>query len=138
MDKIDYRYITKNESRDFHRRRRAFVIYKNKLHFIDEGSAMSHWEFCSRILNMGREEFNLLTRGYYIDGNLVFYKDNFIYDEGVIEEALNFIPEIKDVLKIQEMKIYFGLIIGKPGEDWQYDFYYGDYINDSLVKYKVK
>ena len=124
----DYRYVTKDESRDFHSRRRAFVIYENKLHFIRKGSSMSHWEFCqSKFPNMTKEEFNSITRGYYLDGDLVFYKDNFVYDNNVINEALEFVKKIKSTLKISNtIKIYFGLVVGVPGEDWPKDFYYGN------------
>ena len=125
---IDYRYVTKDESRDFHSRRRAFVIYENKLHFIRKGSSMSHWEFCqSKFPNMTKEEFNSITRGYYLDGDLVFYKDNFVYDNNVINEALEFVKKIKSTLKISNtIKIYFGLVVGVPGEYWPKDFYYGN------------
>ena len=133
----DLRYVTKDESRDFHKRRRAFVIYRNELFFIDKGSAMSHWEFCSSKLNLSKGVFNELTRGYYLDGNLVFYKNNFSYDKNVIAEALKYLNEIKKILKITEVKIYFGLVMGKPGENWPFESYYGDSLanNDILKKF---
>ena len=134
MDKVDFRYVTKDDARDFHRRRRAFVIYKDELSFIEEGCAMSHSEFCSTKFNIEKDEFNKLTRGYYIDGNLVFYKDNFIYDEGVIEEALKYVHKIKDYLKVDKMKIYFGQIIGKTSDDWKYDYYYGDLVDNEIIE----
>lgn len=122
---VDFRYVTKDESRDFHSKRRAFVIYKNQLYFIEQGSSMSHWEFCSSKLNLSKDVFNQLTRGYYLDGNLVFYKDNFICDENVVREALKYIDQIKNILNISCVKIYFGLIVGKPGENWSFEYYYG-------------
>ena len=82
----DYRYVTKDESRDFHSRRRAFVIYEDKLYFIRKGSSLSHWEFCQKQFpNITKEEFSKLIRGYYLDGDLVFYKDNFTYDNELIK-----------------------------------------------------
>lgn len=127
LDKnIDFRYITKDESRDFHKMRRAFVIYNNQLLFIDKGSEMSHYEFCSKKLNLSKDIFNEITRGYYLDGNLVFYKDNFIFDEKVISESLKYVNQIKQSLNLTEAKIYFGLIVGEPGGNWPFDYYYGN------------
>ncbi len=132
-ENVDFRYVTKDESRDFHAKRRAFVIYKNELFFIEKGSSMSHWEFCSSKLNLNKDVFNQLTRGYYLDGNLVFYKDNFSYDENVINEALKYVSQIKQILNTTDVKIYFGLIVGEPGGNWPFEYYYGE----SLVNGKI-
>ena len=35
---MDYRYETKNEARDFHKQRRAFIILDNILEFLPKGS----------------------------------------------------------------------------------------------------
>lgn len=132
---LDFRYVTKEESRDFHSRRRAFVIYNDELLFIEQGSSMFHWEFCSSKLNLTKDEFNKLTRGYYLDGILVFYKDHFIYDEDVIKEGLKYVSQIKKTLKIDEVKIYFGVVVGKLGEEWPPDYYYGDSLaNNDIIK----
>lgn len=132
---VDFRYVTKDEARDFHSKRRAFVIYKNKLIFIKQGSSLSHWEFCSSKLNLNKDLFNQLTRGYYLDGNLVFYKDNFIYDDNVIKEALMYVNQIKKTLNLINVKIYFGLIVGNSGENWPFDYYYGDsLVNNIIIK----
>ena len=125
VENVDFRYETKDESRDFHSKRRAFVIFQNKLFFIEKGSSMSHWEFCLNKFNLSKEVFNQLVRGYYLDGDLVFYKDNFVYDEGVVQEALKYVGQIKFLLNLDEVKLYFGLIVGKPGEYWPYDYFYG-------------
>lgn len=133
-EKIDFRYVTKDESRDFHSRRRAFVILDNKLRFIPKGSTMSHFEFCqNKFPNLSRDDFNKITRGYFLDGDLVFYKDNFIYDNDVINEALAFVKEIKNILSLETAKIYFGLIVGRPGEDWPKDYYFGDLLPDGKI-----
>ncbi len=95
---VDFRYETQDQSREFHSKKRAFIIFKNELIFIKQASSMSHWEFCSSKLNLNKDLFNQLTRGYYLDGNLVFYKDNFIYDDNVIKEALMYVNQIKKVL----------------------------------------
>jgi hypothetical protein len=125
VENVDFRYETKDESRDFHSKRRAFVIFQNELFFIEKGSPMSHWEFCLNRFNLSKEVFNQLVRGYYLDGDLVFYKDNFVYDEGVVQEALKYVSQIKSLLNLDEVKLYFGLIVGKPGEYWPYDYFYG-------------
>ena len=125
-ESVDFRYVTKDESRDFHSRRRWLVIYRNELHFIEKGSSMSHFEFCSRKLKLSKDEFNKLTRGYFLDGDLVFYKDNFIYDENVIKEGLAYAGQIKKTLNIAEAKIYFGLIVKESSSNWPFDLYYGD------------
>lgn len=96
IENPDFRYVTKDESREFHKMRRAFVIFKKELYFIEKGSDMSHWEFCQKHSpEMTKDKFNEITRGYYLSGDLVFYKDNFYYNENVIKEALNYITEIK-------------------------------------------
>lgn len=134
---IDFRFVTKDESRDFHSRRRAFVIYKDKLYFIRKGSSLSHWEFCQKQFpNITKEEFSKLIRGYYLDGDLVFYKDNFTYDNELIDKSLNYIKKIKSTLKLYTMKIYYGLIIGVPGEDWKKDYYYGDLLENNTISKK--
>ena len=62
---IDFRYVTKDESRDFHSRRRAFVIYDNKLYFIRKGSSKSHWEFCqSKFPTMSRKSLKSMRSSY--------------------------------------------------------------------------
>lgn len=136
----DFRYVTKDESRDFHKQRRAFVIYQGKVLFIEKGRDMSHWEFCQENFPaMTRKEFNQIIRGYYLDGNLVFYKDNFCYDDKVIEVALEHIPEIKKNLGLCSVKINFGLVIGKAGENWPVDLYYGQSLaSGEIVKNNVE
>ncbi len=125
---MDYRYETKDEARDFHKQRKAFVILNGTLEFLPKGSSMSHYEYC-QTKGINKEEFNKITRGYYINGNLVFYKDNFIYDDKVIEESLNYINEIASTLELKEFDIYFGLIIEK---NFAFDYHYGKYINGTI------
>lgn len=129
---MDYRYETKDETRDFHKQRIAFIIYDNKIEFI-KNNGMSHFEYCSS-KGMTREEFNKITRGYYMNGNLMFYKDNFTYDDGVISEGLRFVDEIAKFCNIDSMKIYFGLIVDKSVTVWPPDYYYGEYIDGNIIK----
>ena len=134
QSEVDYRYVTKDESREFHKRRRAFVIFEDKVYLIDKNSEMSHWEFCQNMLNITKEQFVEITRGYYLNEDLVFYKDNFSYDDKVIREALNHVVEIKEKLNIDYAKINFGLKAGKPGEIWQIDCFYGELLSNNEVK----
>ena len=120
---MDFRYETKDKARDFHKRRIAFIIIDNNIHFI-KNSGMSHWEVCER-MNISKEIFNKLTRGFYLNGDIVFYKDNFIYDENVIEEGIKYLDIIKKECRIDKANIYFGLIIDKEKEIWPFDYYYG-------------
>lgn len=128
---MDYRYETNDESRDFHKRRTAFIVIDKKIYYI-KNSGMSHWEFCQK-RNIPKEEFNKLTRGYYIDGNIVFYKGNFTYDQDLIEDALKYILKIKEDCNLPKMKIYFGLVIPKKDEQWKYDYYYGEISDDNKI-----
>ena len=62
---------------------------------------------------MSKEDFNKITRGYYLSGNVVFYKDNFTFDDEVIENSLNVVDEISKKINIDEFEIYFGQLIMK-------------------------
>lgn len=96
---------------------------------------MSHWKFCQKHSpEMTKDKFNEITRGYYLSGDLVFYKDNFYYNENVIKEALNYITKIKNKLKLKDVKINFGLIVGKPGENWPTDYYYGKSLENDEIE----
>ena len=102
---MDFRYETKKEARDFHKQRTAFIIINDKIIFI-KNSEMSHWEYCQSI-NISKEIFNQLTRGYYLNGDIVFYKDNFTYDDNVIEEGLKYLYKIKEECNFDKANIYF-------------------------------
>ncbi len=130
---MDYRYETKEEIMDFHKKRIAFIIINNELHFIKNGG-LSHWEYCAN-MNITKEEFNKLIRGYYINNNVVFYKDNFIYDEDVINTSLKYLSKIKKECNVIRMNIYFGCKVDTNLLVWPYDYYYG-IINekDEIIK----
>lgn len=127
---MDYRYETKDEARSFHQQRKAFIIYNNEVEFLPEGSAMSHYEYC-QTKGMEKEEFNKITRGFYLNGNLIFYKDNFIYDEGLIKEALAHLDEIAAKLDVKNFEMYFGVL---PEQNFAYDNHYGKYENGKVVR----
>ena len=66
---------------------------------------------------------------------MIFYKDNFIYDENVIEESLRFIDEISIKLSINKFEIYFGQL---PDENFKLDYHYGSYEKGEIIKRKQK
>ncbi len=131
---MDYRYETKNEARDFHRQRKAFIILNGKLEFLPEGSSLSHFEYC-KAKGLSKEEFNKITRGYYLNGNVVFYKDNFIYDEEVIENALQVVDEISQRIGIDKFDIYFGQL---PEQGFALDYHYGRYEKGIIIQTQNK
>lgn len=127
---MDFRYETKEEARDFHKKRKSFIIINGKLEFLPLNSPLSHYEYCAS-KGMTKEDFNKITRGYYLNGNVVFYKNNFIYDHQVIEEGLQLLNEISAHLLINEFSVYFGQI---PDRNFALDFYYGKYSNGKVLK----
>ena len=128
---MDYRYETKDEARDFHKQRKAFIILEGETEFLPEGSSMSHYEYC-QAKGLSKEEFNQITRGYYLNGNAVFYKDNFTYDDNLIEESLKYLDEIAEKVGVKEFEIYFGTL--PPEKNWAYDYHYGKYENGKVTK----
>ena len=127
---MDYRYEAKDSARDFHKQRKAFIILNNNVYFLPEGSSMSHFEYCQKI-GLDKEIFNQITRGYYLSGNVVFYKDNFIFDDEVIENGLNVVDEIAKKINIDEFEIYFGQL---PEQGFALDYHYGKYVNGTIIK----
>lgn len=128
--KIDYRYETPNEIRDFHRRRRAFIILNGILEFLPENSTMSHFEYCES-KGLDKKIFNKIIRGYYLNGKVVFYKDNFTYDEDLIKESLKYLKEISLKVSTAELEIYFGQL---PDQNFALDYYYGKYSEGKITK----
>ncbi len=133
-NKIDYRYETKNEAREFHKQRKAFIILNDVLEFLPEGSAMSHFEYCQS-KGFDKKSFNGITRGYYLNGNLVFYKDNFIFDDNLMNEALKYLEEISSIVSSNEFEIYFGQL---PKQDFALDYHYGKYCNGTILRSDIK
>lgn len=131
MENFDYRYQVKEEAREYHKTRKAFIIYNDALEFMPDGCAMSHFEWC-QTKGIDKETFNKITRGFYKEGCAVFYKDNFIYDDALIEESLRYIDEIAEKLKLEKFEIYFGTL--PPEKNWAYDYHYGKYENGKITK----
>ena len=114
-------FTTKNNrpetDSEYHKKRRAFIIYNDEVLFIEKGVDKSHYEFACE-LGIDKDTFSSLCRGYYLAGDLVFYKGNFVYDEELISYAKNYINVIKEKLNLESIKVYFGLNVGKQGEYW--------------------
>lgn len=127
---MDYRYETKDEARDFHKQRRAFIILNGILEFLPEGSAMSHFEYFQS-KGLDKNNFNKITRGYYLNGYVVFYKGNFIFDENLINEALKYLEEISLMVSANELEIYFGQL---PEKNFALDYHYGKYSNGTILR----
>ena len=127
---MDYRYETKDSARDFHRRRSAFLIYNGELLFLPHGSDFSHFEYCTKV-GIDKETFNKLTRGYFLDNIVCFYKNDFGYDSDVIKEALPYLNEISMHVGRDIFGVYFGTI---PDRDFALDYYYGRYIYGSITR----
>ena len=127
---MDYRYETKDEARDFHKQRKAFIVLNNNLEFLPEGSSLSHFEYCKQ-KGLSKDEFNKITRGYYLNGNVIFYKNNFVYDDKLIDEALKYVNEISSKLNKPEFEIYFGQL---PEQNFALDYHYGKFENGIIHK----
>lgn len=41
--------------------------------------------------------------------------------------------EIKSILNISNVKIYFGVIIGNLGKNWKFNHYYGESLPDNAI-----
>lgn len=96
--------------RDFHKSRIAFLIINNNVEFL-KSSGMSHIEW-AKTLGINEQEFNNLVRGYVLNNNIVFYKGNFAFDDGVISVAKTYCKQIKNLCDIRsKCKVYCGVKI---------------------------
>lgn len=64
-------------------------------------------------------KFDSVIRGYYREGNIVFYKGDFEYDEEVIEAAKKYGNDIKKYVNDKNAEVYVGVSKGNVGEIWQ-------------------
>lgn len=131
---MDYRYETSDKAREFHKDRKAFIIIDGNLEFLPDGSDMSHFEYC-KSKGLDKEEFNKIIRGYYLKNNVVFYKDNFIYDENLINDALKYLDGISTYVEVNEFEVYFGQL---PEQGFSLDYHYGKYIDGLIIKKVVE
>lgn len=113
---LHYKIEKMDRELEFHKSRIAFLVMDNEILYL-ENSPMSHKEW---YLSLGykEENFNHVIRGYLKDNKLVYYKGDFMYDDEVIQKAL----ETEDIIKKHCDKLnaitYCGVIKGEVGEDW--------------------
>lgn len=104
--------------KDFHKSRVAFLIYNNKIMFL-ENSELSHFEWAKSI-GISKMEFNDLTRGYCYKANIIFYKGDFSYDKKVENDALKYCLDVLKHCNLKHAKIYVGVRVG-VGKIWPPD-----------------
>lgn len=103
----------KENIEDFHKKRIAFIIWKNQVLLL-KNSTLSHSQW-AQSLGIDIKEFNSLTRGYVLNNDIVFYKGNFDFDEQVIEDAKYFSDAIKTECSLNFAKVYAGVNVGEVG-----------------------
>ena len=93
-----------------------FMIFNNEVKYLNN-SNMDHREW---FLSLGgnAEDYPNLVRGFISNGKIVFYKDNFSYDEEVIKTAKRYAPSMKVVLG-DNLEVWCGVLPGRPGEKWE-------------------
>ena len=107
---------SKENVEEFHKQRVAFLVVNNEIIFL-KNSSKSHLEWAKE-LGITIDDFNEMTRGFYNDGNIVFYKGNFDYDDKVINDAKKYATKVKEYCNIESAKVFVGVVIGKVGEKW--------------------
>jgi hypothetical protein len=127
-DKKKYNISCENRTetqKNFHKERVAFIIINDKIHFIKEIDK-SHFELATE-LGISKEKFDTLCRGFYRNGQIVFYKGHFIYDKDMIETAKKFIGKIKKFCNVEKVKVYCGQKVGDPNTIWPPDYFLGEF-----------
>ena len=102
--------------RKFHKKRIAFMIINNEIMFL-ENNEMSHYEWYTS-LNLNKEDFKNVVRGYIMDSRAVFCKGDFSYDDEVIEKAKEYGEMIKKKYKRKKLELWVGVNVGEIGEIW--------------------
>jgi hypothetical protein len=139
MDAFEKKYGFKEDDkvRDFHRSRRLFAIYNDKLYIAEPSLPYSHAAWFEKLGWITKENdalMNQIVRGIMDDkGDIYFYVG---YDFNINNEAESvFFPHLKKLaekLKLNnEAKIFGGLIKGEPGLQWLPRKKYGT-IKDNL------
>ena len=98
---------------DFHKQRTAFIIINNEVLFLTN-SKLSHFEW-AQSLGVNEEVFITLTRGYVLNGNIVFYKGKFEFDDNVVADAHTYAKKIKSKCGLKVARVYVGVIAGEIG-----------------------
>ena len=98
---------------DFHKQRTAFIIINNEVLFLTN-SKLSHFEW-AQSLGVNEEVFITLTRGYVLNGNIVFYKGKFEFDDNVVADAHTYAKKIKSKCGLKVARVYAGVVVGEIG-----------------------
>ena len=116
----------------FHRERVAFLILDGKVNIL-RNSTMSHLEWFKSLGGTSEEEFNRITRGYFYQGDLVFYKGNFEYDEDLICQVQKYCKKVCESMELLKCKVHCGLIKVKNEQGFfPPDKFIGDYEGGNL------
>ena len=93
-----------------------FMIFNNEVKYLNN-SNMDHREW---FLSLGGnpDDYPNLIRGFISNGKIVFYKNNFSYDEEVVKAAKRYAPSMKVVLG-DNLEVWCGVLPGRPGEKWE-------------------
>lgn len=117
---ITVRGITPEDKvNEFHKSRVMFAILEGELkHTVNDNRG--HKEWLKEDYNLTDDEFEIVTRGYMKDGNIIFYKgSNFTYDSCVELDANIYSHKIAEMYKIGEVDVYVGVKVGEIGEIWK-------------------
>ena len=126
MDEFEKKYTIKEDekTRVFHRSRRMFCIYQDKLFIAEPNLPYSHavWLKKEGWLSKGDDEImTKIVRGVVDDqGCIYFYIGyDFRIDDNCEHVFFSHLKELADRLKLNsEAKIFGGLIKSEPGQIW--------------------
>lgn len=114
-----------NSETEFHKRRRAFVIFKGVgLLIAQEGFSGAHKDLlCAAGIEKEKADEIILNepRGFALEGNVYFYqgKEFLELSEENTVSAVSFLPQFRSMGLLGENgKAYNGIVMGKPGEVW--------------------
>lgn len=113
----------KNE-KQMHRKRVAFAIINDTVHFI-YNDERSHYTWLVIDNDMKEQDFNELTRGMFLDNNLYLYGEDFGVNDNVREQAKKHVTtiytQIEKTCKVDyfSSKVYLGMIKGEVGRLWE-------------------
>jgi len=112
---FDNKYGTDSSTekrKSFHRSRRMFAIKENKLFIAPENVTYSHanwFELLGWINSEDDSLMNLLTRGYFDDTGIYFYRGyDFHIDEKAEKDMLGFISELVEKFSLSKNLHLFG------------------------------
>lgn len=136
MDKFEEKYGVKEDekTRAFHKSRRMFCIYQNKLCIADANLPYSHAVWFEKEGWIANEDLGSLVRGIVDDkGDIYFYVG---YDFEVNEEAetifFSHCKELVEKLNLKNPKIFGGLIKQEGGKIWPPRKEYGNSATKNL------